>query len=168
MQLAPRTILADSVHSLRRHRQALQSRALYLENSTYHTVGLIRFRRSNMGAALSHSLRHSRCLPLITLERKHLRVSTRLLLLMAAYRPGCSAFRRPAQAQQCAGLMSMCGPKLQESSKCMLASMHACPSFQHPFCTGVCHKNPSPSTFPGCLLSFEACVLACRDSLGQQ
>jgi hypothetical protein len=39
-----------------------------------------------MGAALSHSLHHSRCAPLVLLERKHLRVSTRLLLLIASFR----------------------------------------------------------------------------------
>ncbi|KAL0046186.1 hypothetical protein WJX82_005203 [Trebouxia sp. C0006] len=57
-----------------------------------------------MGAALSHSLHHS---------------------------------RRPAQVQQCARLMSICGQQPQESSKCVLASVHASTYFQHPFCTEI-------------------------------
>ncbi|DBB15635.1 TPA: hypothetical protein ACH3X3_003846 [Trebouxia sp. C0006] len=100
-----------------------------------------------MGAALSHSLHHSRCPSLLTLERKHLLVNTRPLLLIAAFRPGCSAFRRPAQVQQCARLMSICGQQPQELSKYMLASMHASPYYQHPFCTeiasGISSSNDS-------------------------
>ncbi|KAL0046163.1 hypothetical protein WJX82_004511 [Trebouxia sp. C0006] len=57
-----------------------------------------------MGAALSHSLHHS---------------------------------RRPAQMQHCARLMSICGQQPQESSKCVLASVHASTYFQHPFCTEI-------------------------------
>ncbi|KAL0032773.1 hypothetical protein WJX79_009318 [Trebouxia sp. C0005] len=55
-----------------------------------------------MGAALSHSLHHS---------------------------------RRPAQIQQCARLMSICGQQPQVSSTYMLASMHASTCYQHLFCT---------------------------------
>ena len=62
-----------------RHGQGLHSCACHFESST----DLICFRRSDMGATLSHSLRHSRCAPLVTLERKHLHVSTRLLHLTA-------------------------------------------------------------------------------------
>jgi len=116
---------------------SIAAACVHFESSIDHTVDLIRFRRSDMGAALSHSLRHSRCAPLVTLERKHLRVSTRLVLLIAAFRPGCSAFRRPVQVQQCARLMSICGQQPQESSKCVFASMHASTYYQHPFCTGV-------------------------------
>ncbi|KAL0046202.1 hypothetical protein WJX82_005417 [Trebouxia sp. C0006] len=67
-----------------------------------------------MGAALSHSLHHS---------------------------------RRPAQVQKCARLMSICSQLPQESSNCMLASMHASTYFQHPFCTeiacGISSSNDS-------------------------
>ncbi|KAL0046136.1 hypothetical protein WJX82_003488 [Trebouxia sp. C0006] len=45
--------------------------------------------------------------------------------------------RRSAQVQQCARLLSICGQQPQESSKCMLASMHASTYFQHPFCTEI-------------------------------
>ncbi len=120
-----------------RHPSARQLHIPQPPLKTDHTEDLIRFRRSDMGAALSHSLHHSRCPPLLTLERKHLLVNKRLLLLIAAFRPGCSAFRRPAQVQQCARLLSICGQQPQESSKCMLASLHASTYYQHPFCTGV-------------------------------
>ncbi|KAL0032726.1 hypothetical protein WJX79_005794 [Trebouxia sp. C0005] len=60
-----------------------------------------------MGAALSHSLRHS------------------------------SAFRRPSQVQQYARLMSICSQQPQESSKYMLASMRSSPYCQPPFSTEI-------------------------------
>ena len=142
-----------------------------------HFKDLIGFRHSDMGAAFMHSLHHSRCPPLLTLERKHLLVNTRLLLLIAAFRPGCSAFRRPAQVQQCARLMSICGQQPQESSKCMLASVHASTYFQHAFCTGtlscllsqwllelVLQLVRVASSF----LTFDACIVACRDGLWHQ
>ncbi|KAA6416661.1 MAG: hypothetical protein FRX49_13379 [Trebouxia sp. A1-2] len=43
--------------------------------------------------------------------------------------------RRPAQIQQCARLMSICGQQPQVSSTYTLASMHASTCYQHLFCT---------------------------------
>ena len=136
MQLEPRTILADIVPYTGTSPASIAAACVQFEISTDQIKDLI-LCRSDMGAALSHSLHHSRCAPLVLLERKHLRVSTRLLLLIASFRPGCSACRRPAQVQQCARLLSIVGQQPQESSKYMLASMHASTYYQHPFCTGV-------------------------------
>ncbi|DBA72101.1 TPA: hypothetical protein ACH3X2_010825 [Trebouxia sp. C0005] len=71
-----------------------------------------------MGAALSHSLHHSRCAPLVILERNHLRVGRRVLLAVAAFKPGCSAFRRPAQTSGVSSSSdSVCKQQLQQEQR---------------------------------------------------
>ncbi|KAL0032772.1 hypothetical protein WJX79_008900 [Trebouxia sp. C0005] len=56
--------------------------------------------------------------------------------------------RRPAQIQQCARLMSICGQQPQVSSTYTLASMHASTCYQHLFCTETASGISSDSRSP--------------------
>ncbi len=90
-----------------------------------------------MGAAISHSVRQSRCAPVV-FEHKDQHVSTRLLQLTADLRPCSGAFRQASQMQQCARLLTSCCQGLPDLRQYRLASMHMNPCLQQwsTLCTG--------------------------------